>query len=494
MKDWNAKVNQLNDTIDVLEEQDIERFEEESKSVPLISNIINKIKSITRKTTDLSVNEIHEVIDDDIMEWENNLSSTANNFIMLGVLFTVISLFSSVPNKTSIEEIRVFLDSFKFAFWTTIIGIVASLIVKYIERLIGKKRESFRYNLVLLVKTILVPRYSIPEVNEKNLGELVLSISKAANSVQASSDALEGLAKKTQAGTENIEKAVSGFTVISEKIIQKEDSLNKSLGNLNNYLIQIQKNLDESIQPLSREILEQLSQNAVRNENNLNEIAELRTSQIEMNEKINSSLKLIASSHKQLGDFFGKDFKNIFKKSLDELNNNYQEELNSISRNLKEFSDDFLQKMNDDSKLDLLHEKTDRFIVEFLDMNKIIKDIQEPLNEMKKDLGNIQEGSKQHNESIDNTRGSIDEINQNIKTIHDGVYRMQELNENKDSEEIKGTVNELRINVESIIKSIEMIKEDISTVVENINLLDSDKNSGFVSGIRKVFGGGSFKK
>ena len=50
----------------------------------------------------MPVHEIHEIIDDDIMKWEARINASANLFLMFGVLFTVLGLFSGLLEVRSI--------------------------------------------------------------------------------------------------------------------------------------------------------------------------------------------------------------------------------------------------------------------------------------------------------------------------------------------------------------------------------------------------------
>ena len=68
---------------------------------------------------------------------------------------------------------------------------------------------------------------------------------------------------------------------------------------------------------------------------------------------------MISESNNQIGEFFGKDFKNIFKKSLGELHKIYENELNLISKHLKEFSENVLDEIKMDSRFDQLNKKTE---------------------------------------------------------------------------------------------------------------------------------------
>ena len=482
IREWNPRIIHLNESVDGVDELDIDEFEKESETTPLISNTIRKIKYITRKSSDLSVNEIHEVIDDDIMKWENRLNYASNNFIMLGVFFTVLSLFSAIPSEPTSEKIADFLASFKFAFLTTIIGLVLSSFTKLLENYIGGKREDFRYNLVLLVKTILVPKYSIPDVDEKNLGDLVLSISSSSNALKKAATSIEGLASKTQVGTENIEKAVSGFTVITEKMIKREDSLNRSLGNLSNYLIEIQKNLDKTITPLSNSILEELSQNAVRNEANLNQIAEFRDSQMAINDNINSSLSMISDSNEQLGKFFGKEFKNIFKKSLEELNIDYILKLDEISNYITDLTTKLDEKINADSNDERISELTNLMQDKFSNIENEISNIHSPINNLKKDLGEFDSAFEAHQDSITSIEVSINKLNDALKIIHDSVYKIQDITDQTDFIKMNKNTNQVLDGIKSVYQSVETVKSELNNILDKINELPEGKSVGIVSG------------
>ena len=65
----------------------------------------------------MPVHEIHEIIDDDIMKWEARINASANLFLMFGVLFTVLGLFSGLPGgEIDPNVIKNLLANFKIAF------------------------------------------------------------------------------------------------------------------------------------------------------------------------------------------------------------------------------------------------------------------------------------------------------------------------------------------------------------------------------------------
>ena len=63
--------------------------------------------------------------------------------------------------------------------------------MKVLQYVIGGKIDDFRYNFVLLTKTILLPRYSIPDVDEKNLSQLVISISASSEAIKDAAGSLK---------------------------------------------------------------------------------------------------------------------------------------------------------------------------------------------------------------------------------------------------------------------------------------------------------------
>ena len=126
---WSPKIDELNDVPESVSNEEVEEFEGQTEDDNFIYGIIEKVKKIAVNSRDMPVHEIHEIIDDDIMEWESRINTSANAFLMLGVFFTVLGLFSGLPGgEIDPDVIKNLLANFKIAFQTTIIGIVASFI------------------------------------------------------------------------------------------------------------------------------------------------------------------------------------------------------------------------------------------------------------------------------------------------------------------------------------------------------------------------------
>ena len=131
---WSPKIDELNDVPESVSNEEIDDFEGQTEDDKFIHEIIEKVKKIAVNSRDMPVHEIHEIIDDDIMKWESGINASANLFLMFGVLFTVLGLFSGLPGgEIDPNVIKNLLANFKIAFQTTIWGIIASSIAKLLQ-------------------------------------------------------------------------------------------------------------------------------------------------------------------------------------------------------------------------------------------------------------------------------------------------------------------------------------------------------------------------
>ena len=216
---WSPKIDELNDVPESVSNEEVEEFEGQTEDDNFIYGIIEKVKKIAVNSRDMPVHEIHEIIDDDIMEWESRINTSANAFLMLGVFFTVLGLFSGLPGgEIDPNVIKNLLSNFKIAFQTTIYGIFGSLIAKSLQLYISQRRDRFRYSLVLLIKNLIVPKYAIQEADEKNLGKMLRTISKSSIELEKAATAVQQMAEGTRVGTENIERGINQFADVTEKM------------------------------------------------------------------------------------------------------------------------------------------------------------------------------------------------------------------------------------------------------------------------------------
>ena len=483
---WNPKIDNLNRTSDTLSDEEVDQFEEEAVGSKLINNLIKKIKSITSKSSDLSVNEIHGVIDDDIMYWEDNLSNSANIFIMLGVMFTVLGLFFALPQKIDIGSTKKLLENFGVAFQTTIYGLTFASLTKASQFYIGKKRKIFRYNFVLLAKTILVPRYSIPEADEKNLSQLTRILSRSASELERAAISVNQLASDTTIGTENIEKAVGGFSEVIEKLSQREDSLLKSLGNLSNYLTVLSSSIEDTIKPLTDRILNELKDNNINSALSIKSIKNVHDQQVDLNKSVKKAIEDISKSNEKLGSFFGDEFEDVFKKTLDELKDTYNEELNSIAKGIENINKEIDNKLNNDLFKKNISELIDEMDNQFTKIEEKIVSINGPVNDLRVVVGNVALTTEENNELISDIHDSSKSLNNNISEIHKTVFDIQSNINNADIDNINSSLEETSDSLKDLKSLIDEVQKELSFISTKLKELPDDK-SGLWVGFKKIF-------
>ena len=95
---WQPKIGEINLSPEKIDDEEIERFEEDIQSSPFISEMINNVKVFNDTLIDKRESLIETIIDDGLMKWDKHINNGANNFIMLGILFTVLGLSQALPN------------------------------------------------------------------------------------------------------------------------------------------------------------------------------------------------------------------------------------------------------------------------------------------------------------------------------------------------------------------------------------------------------------
>ena len=499
---WYKKIDELNIDPDSISDDELDEFEESAESESFISSLIDKVKKIAVNSHDLSVNEIHEIIDDDVMKWEQGVNASANRFIMLGVLFTVLGLFSGLPDRTvDTEVIKNLLGNFKVAFITTILGIIFSAISKAVQSFIAGKRDLFRYSIVLMIKSHIVPRYAIKDADEKNLGKMLRSITKSSNELQRAADAVSQMAESAKIGTENVENAVSGFAVITEKMSQREDALITNLGNLGKHLVNVQTSLDDTFPTLTDSIRQDISDHAAASAAYIQSIEDLKNEQTDINKKMGKALKNISDSQKKMGAFFGKDFIEIFKVSLKDLTDQYvghiDEILNGINTMRSRLDDNTITKDDFESQIsDLMKLYNDKVSGIY---DEVIS-IKPGLEELKTTLNGIESLNEDKQSAVNDLKKLTNDISEKLSSVHDNVYsvmsNMDTAKENTvllDIDQmtpIRDDLSLLRLDLNSVKVQIDALMKS----VDNISKMGVSGTSIF-DGIRNIFpGSGEDKK
>ena len=145
------------------------------------------------------------------------IDNGSQNVVTVGVIFTFIGIAISLFNfntdpKTMGESINIFLDGMKSAFYTSIIGMIAGLIIKYIQS--GTKQRSDSAIMTHLSQISSV-REAVSEVKSANHDD-----------TQRIVDTLQALQKSVEAGsTANLSKELSEM---SQRMSEFINSVNAS--------------------------------------------------------------------------------------------------------------------------------------------------------------------------------------------------------------------------------------------------------------------------
>lgn len=145
------------------------------------------------------------------------IDNGSQNVVTVGVIFIFIGIAISLFNfntdpKTMGESINIFLDGMKSAFYTSIIGMIAGLIIKYIQS--GTKQRSDSAVMTHLSQISSV-REAVGEVKSANHDD-----------TQRIVDTLQALQKSVEAGsTANLSKELSEM---SQRMSEFINSVNAS--------------------------------------------------------------------------------------------------------------------------------------------------------------------------------------------------------------------------------------------------------------------------
>ena len=336
--DGNRELEQVNVLSKKEPDQAVENFEKKAAEVPFLRRLMSETREIAKSSKELSLVDVHALTDDLILSFEERLNLVASIFFLVGITFTVIGLLmalapiSDIANVASTEGIiSGLVNNFLLAFGSTIIGAIFSVITKLGQLKIKRVREQFHYNFLLYVKNVIIPVYSIPEV-ERDLGKLVRTLTKSSSSLRESADLLGDLSRSTQLGTEQIVQSVEGFTAVTERMGLREERLTSVLGNLSNYLTDLRASIQEIVAPidLMREDLINKDQSI---ELQVEFIRKIHDKQLEFDRKVQNGIDDIRNSIKRIADFFDQDFTDSFEQAMSNLTADQKTLLEAIHKN-----------------------------------------------------------------------------------------------------------------------------------------------------------------
>ena len=213
---------------------------EEMKAIALKSEsspfkeIIKSIKDLLDNSKEMSVTDIKALIEEKLLSHENSVKNSITIILSIGLFFTLFGVFQGLneaftdaADKTSIGEakninLQAMMQSFSVSFISTFIAFLISMLINFflLQFILTKSREKFQRSLVLYAKNVMVPVWAVPDV-DKNLGQLVRSINKSAESFEIAGKSLERLSNKNAHDSTQVLEAVKMLQEFSEKMKEK---------------------------------------------------------------------------------------------------------------------------------------------------------------------------------------------------------------------------------------------------------------------------------
>ena len=187
---------------------------------------------------------------------ENVAGNEAQNVISVGVLFTFVGIaislmyFDTNP-ETMAQSIEVFLDGMKTAFYTSIVGMMAAIIIKYIQAGVEAKEDvEYRESLENIkamnssLKDVVAELKAVRNSTGNNTTSDVANNVQLRKEISALNTAFRDFITAYNTSQENVNKKVEEY---GESFRQ----LNASVQNLNKWQSEYKNIVDESIKELN---------------------------------------------------------------------------------------------------------------------------------------------------------------------------------------------------------------------------------------------------
>lgn len=187
---------------------------------------------------------------------ENVAGNEAQNVISVGVLFTFVGIaislmyFDTNP-ETMAQSIEVFLDGMKTAFYTSIVGMMAAIIIKYIQAGVEAKEDvEYRESLENIkamnssLKDVVSELKAVRNSTENNTTSDVANNVQLRKEISALNTAFRDFITAYNTSQENVNKKVEEY---GESFRQ----LNASVQDLNKWQSEYKNIVDESIKELN---------------------------------------------------------------------------------------------------------------------------------------------------------------------------------------------------------------------------------------------------
>ena len=299
------------------------------------------------------------------------IDNGSQNVVTVGVIFTFIGIAISLFNfntdpKTMGESINIFLDGMKSAFYTSIIGMIAGLIIKYIQS--GTKQRSDSAIMTHLSQISSV-REAVSEVKSANhddtqrivdtlqalqksveagstanlsreLSEMSQRMSEFINSVNASQSDMRQLIKSFAGFQSQMSKDITGISASiqsmsdnqAKQISSMKDTLSEQLSSMGASFTAMQAHSAQSAEAMSSMLSEtrKYQEQSLANDK---EQADILTRNTEVIDSMRSSFdQMVANISETFGEEVIKALNNSIDKMNDQLETQFGENFKHLNR------------------------------------------------------------------------------------------------------------------------------------------------------------------
>ena len=299
------------------------------------------------------------------------IDNGSQNVVTVGVIFTFIGIAISLFNfntdpKTMGESINIFLDGMKSAFYTSIIGMIAGLVIKYIQS--GTKQRSDSAIMTHLSQISSV-REAVSEVKSANhddsqrivdtlqalqksveagstanlskeLSEMSQRMSEFINSVNASQSDMRQLIKSFAGFQSQMSKDITGISASiqsmsdnqSKQISSMKDTLSEQLSSMGASFTAMQAHSAQSAEAMSSMLSEtrNYQEQSLANDK---EQADILTRNTEVIDSMRSSFdQMVANISETFGEEVIKALNNSIDKMNDQLETQFGENFKHLNR------------------------------------------------------------------------------------------------------------------------------------------------------------------
>lgn len=433
------------------------------------------IKENAKGVKELSNSEVNEVIKESIFAPERHLNTIAGGFIFIGLFFTVYGLIEaittleeigSINSASSTKEImNSIISSFSISFFSTMIGLVLSLLMKFLQWVISNFRAKYHQSLLIFSKNDLVPLYSF-EDTEKDLTKLTRTLAKASNSITTSSDAIRSLAEETTISTKEVEKAVKDFSSGISTMTKREESIRDIFNQFGMTLQEIKVSLEKVVDNSNKqEINDSNRNNAISTQ--LAVLENIYNEQVELTKKSDEVHSQMLENNNKLTKFFGKDFKKIVSDSVNNLTTKHSKMIEDVHSQVSDLSRSL------SGSEDKIRGKIDKLEG---NINKIANDLKSDyrdLYDLTSNLSDEKNNILKIDKKINQIEKTLKSISAEILSIVNKIDREEDLD--IDIQEIKKSLN----NVTESVKTIDSMAKDIKDLKIKINKLNASKRSWY---------------